>query len=57
MECKWQNIFRYERLKLPIGAVIPGPALFEQADTTVFLEPGMYAEVDRFGNLIISPEA
>ena len=57
VEGHWQNTIRYERLKLPIGAVIPGPALFEQADTTVFLEPGMYAEVDRFGNLIISPEA
>ena len=47
---------RYERLGLPVGSRIEGPALFEQSDTTVFLEPGMKAEVDRFGNLIITPE-
>jgi len=39
-----------------VGSRIEGPALFEQSDTTVFLEPGMNAEVDRFGNLIITPE-
>ena len=44
----------YERLLLPVAARIAGPALFEQSDTTVYLEPGMQAKVDRLGNLVIS---
>ena len=47
---------RYDRLKLPVGYRVEGPALFEQSDTTIFLEPGMVSEVDRFGNLIIIPQ-
>ncbi|MCH2294103.1 MAG: hypothetical protein MK488_03840 [SAR324 cluster bacterium] len=47
---------RYQRLELAVGCRIQGPALFEQPDTTIFLEPGMDAEVDRFGNLIIIPD-
>jgi len=50
----WQAVPVYERLLLPIGARIAGPALFEQSDTTVYLEPGMQAKVDRLGNLVIS---
>lgn len=57
VEGRWQTAVRYERLRLPIGTRIVGPALFEQPDTTIFLEPDMTAEVDRFGNLIIHPEA
>jgi N-methylhydantoinase A len=51
----WQAVPVYERLLLPVGARIAGPALFEQSDTTVYLEPGMQAKVDRLGNLVISP--
>ena len=43
----------YERLRLPIGASINGPALFEQSDTTVWLEPGFVAQVDALGNLLL----
>jgi len=43
----------YERLDLPIGGKIIGPALLEQPDTTIFIEPNMYGEVDRIGNLLI----
>ncbi|MEJ8473788.1 hydantoinase/oxoprolinase family protein [Roseibium algae] len=45
----------YERLDLEIGARIAGPALLEQADTTIFVDPGLAAVVDSFGNLIITP--
>jgi len=45
----------YERLELEVGAVIHGPALLEQADTTIFVDPGLDARVDRFGNLVITP--
>lgn len=43
----------YARLALPAGATVEGPALLEQPDTTIWLEPGMSARVDRFGNLLI----
>lgn len=43
----------YERLDLPIGGKIIGPALLEQQDTTIFIEPNMFGEVDHIGNLII----
>ena len=46
----------FDRLALPEGAQIPGPALLEQADTTIFIDPGLVGVVDRFGNLIIRAE-
>ncbi len=47
----------YERLQLEVGATIEGPALLEQADTTIFVDPGLTASVDVFGNLVIKPDA
>ena len=44
----------YNRLDLPVDAVIPGPAILEQPDATVWVEPDLVAKVDRFGNLVIS---
>ena len=49
----WQDAAVFDRLLLPVGAIIPGPALLEQPDTTVLIEPGHHGRVDRFGNLII----
>jgi N-methylhydantoinase A len=45
----------YERLDLEVGATIAGPAILEQPDTTIFVDPGLVARVDRFGNLVIEP--
>jgi len=45
----------YERLELATGEVVNGPALLEQPDTTIFVDPGLVAKVDDFGNLIITP--
>ena len=44
----------YDRLPLSIGVEISGPAILEQPDTTIFIEPELTGLVDRFGNLIIS---
>ncbi len=44
----------YERLDLPEGAEIAGPALLEQPDTTIFIDPGLVGRVDRFGNVVIT---
>ncbi len=53
----WVQARRYARLGLPVGTVIEGPAILEQPDTTVWLEPGFTARVDRLGNLILQPDA
>ena len=50
----WHIAVIYERTRLPVGTEIAGPALFEQADTTVFLDPGLRARIDVFGNMIIT---
>lgn len=43
----------YDRLPLAVGSELRGPAICEQSDTTVLVDPGMIARVDRFGNLIM----
>ena len=43
----------YDRLRLSIGAELSGPVILEQPDTTVFVDPGLMARVDRFGNIIL----
>ncbi|MES2786071.1 MAG: hydantoinase/oxoprolinase family protein [Pseudomonadota bacterium] len=53
---KWLDANRYERLKLPAGAVIRGPALLMQQDTTCFVEPGYCATVHATGNIFIESE-
>jgi N-methylhydantoinase A len=52
---RWCAAARYPRLDLPVGARIDGPAILEQPDTTVWLEPGFHATVDTFGNLLVKP--
>ncbi len=53
VEGGWVEAEIFARLDLPIGARIAGPAILEQPDTTIFLEPDLEGEVDRFGNFII----
>lgn len=54
---QWHNTAIYDRLALPVGSVIQGPAILEQPDTTVLLEPGLSGQVDEFGNTIIEKGA
>ncbi|KMK64866.1 hydantoinase/oxoprolinase family protein [Puniceibacterium sp. IMCC21224] len=49
----WYNTAIYKRLDLPVGARIPGPAILEQPDTTVLIEPGLTGLIDALGNTII----
>ncbi|HTJ93803.1 MAG TPA: hydantoinase/oxoprolinase family protein, partial [Pararobbsia sp.] len=51
---KWWDAVRYARLDLPVGATVEGPAILEQADTTIWLEPGFSGRVDPLGNLLIT---
>jgi N-methylhydantoinase A len=39
---------------LPVGGELVGPAIVEQADTTVVLYPGQRGKLDHAGNLIIT---
>ena len=50
----WCTATVYQRLELPENAIVPGPALLEQPDTTIFIDPDLRGNVDRFGNLVIS---
>lgn len=50
---RWHDTAIYDRLSLPVGTVINGPAILEQPDTTVLIEPGLSGRVDRLGNTII----
>ena len=54
---EWMETTIYDRMTLPAGSRIQGPALLEQADTTIFVESDLEAAVDRFGNLIIERAA
>jgi N-methylhydantoinase A len=54
-EDDWHETAIYDRLALPVGTVITGPAILEQPDTTVLIEPHLQGRVDSFGNTIIEP--
>jgi N-methylhydantoinase A len=43
----------YQRELLPIGATIPGPAIFNQMDSTTVTAPNDVARVDELANLVI----
>jgi N-methylhydantoinase A len=49
----WHPAQVFDRLKLPIGATLKGPAIVQQIDATTVIEPGATALVDAIGNLRI----
>ncbi|MDF1793009.1 MAG: hydantoinase/oxoprolinase family protein [Thalassobaculaceae bacterium] len=49
----WHDATIVDRLALPVGARIEGPAVLEQSDTTILIEPGLVGEVDTYGNVLI----
>ncbi|MDR6869513.1 N-methylhydantoinase A [Bosea sp. BE125] len=53
LEGQWRETAIWSRLDLPVGARIEGPAMLEQSDATILLDPGLTAEVDALGNLVI----
>ena len=52
----WQNTKIFNREALPLSAKIKGPAILEQMDTMVLIEPGDEAISDKNGNILISLE-
>ena len=57
MERDWEGGWRdtpvYRREALPETAEFEGPAIVEQLDTTVVVEPGFLARRDAMGNLLL----
>lgn len=49
----WHEAKVWSRLDLPAGAIVEAPAVLEQPDATVFIEPGLRGRVDRLGNVIV----
>ncbi|MBV9077455.1 MAG: hydantoinase/oxoprolinase family protein [Methylobacteriaceae bacterium] len=49
----WHEAALYARLELAVGDEIAGPAILEQPDATIVVDPGLKARVDRFGNLVL----
>jgi N-methylhydantoinase A len=49
----WHDTMIYDRLRLPEGSAVAGPALLVQADATIYVDPGLIATVDNLGNVII----
>ena len=51
----WRETSVWSRLALPAGTRLEGPAILEQPDSTIVVEPGFAARVDALGNLIVEP--
>jgi N-methylhydantoinase A len=51
----WRDTDVWSRLDLPAGASIDGPAILEQPDTTIVIEPGFAGRIDKLGNLVVEP--
>ena len=50
----WRDTPVYRREKLPASARFAGPAIVEQLDCTIVIEPGDRVEADKFGNLVVA---
>ena len=50
----WAETPIYRREALPGDAVIAGPAVIQQLDTTILVEPGSEARADALGNLVLT---
>jgi N-methylhydantoinase A/oxoprolinase/acetone carboxylase beta subunit/N-methylhydantoinase B/oxoprolinase/acetone carboxylase alpha subunit len=51
---EWLDTCIYRREDLEPGAVIEGPAIVEQLDATIPIEPDCRAQVDAVGNLVVA---
>ena len=50
----WRDTPVYDRAKLPLDAEFAGPAVIEQLDTTIVIEPEATVRVDDVGNLVVA---
>jgi N-methylhydantoinase A len=49
----WVEATVWDRLALPAGAAVEGPAILEQPDATTVVDPGLVARVDPLGNILL----
>jgi N-methylhydantoinase A len=49
----WHETRVWSRLDLPVDAIIAAPAVIEQPDATIFIEPGLRGRVDALGNIVV----
>ena len=56
-EGTWHNAQIIDRLRLPEGSLIHGPALLVQGDATIYVDPKITARTDKFGNIIMTEES
>jgi N-methylhydantoinase A len=54
---RWHDTAIYDRLALPCGTTVPGPAILEQPDATTWVDPDLTATVDDLGNLVLTRRA
>ena len=54
-EQEWHDAVIYDRSKLGVGTIVPGPAIVVEMDSTTLVLPGHAATVDSVGNLLINP--
>jgi N-methylhydantoinase A len=52
----WVDVPLYDRTRLTAGVEIDGPAIVEQMDSTTLILPRQRAEVDAYGNLILTEQ-
>ena len=52
-EKAWMPCKVYERLRIPKGTTVKGPAIVAESTTTTFIEPGSTGTVDQLGNIVI----
>lgn len=50
----WIETPVYRRVSLGLATELKGPAIVEQVDTTLIVEPGQQARADQYGNLIVT---
>ena len=50
----WTNAALYQRERLGAGDVVEGPAVIEEFGSTIPVHPGFRAEVDGFGNVLVT---
>ena len=51
---RWHTAHVFDRVKLPVGGRIEGPAVVQQVDATTVIDGGAVALVDDIGNLRIA---
>ncbi len=56
-EKRFQPTAIYDRYRLSPGQSFEGPAIVEEIDSTSLIHPGFRAEVDRCGNLLVTPRS